>query len=87
MHADTNSGPNSQIVDRDSFSIRLPRLGARASISGGNVKLLNYVSGLWKEGAGPGEPLADPVTGEELARISSQGIVSISCVNAGLLYG
>jgi 3,4-dehydroadipyl-CoA semialdehyde dehydrogenase len=38
------------------------------------MKLSNYVSGEWKEGAGPGEPLVDPVTGDELARISSQGI-------------
>jgi len=38
------------------------------------MKLPNYVSGQWKEGAGPGEPLFDPVTGEELARISSQGV-------------
>jgi 3,4-dehydroadipyl-CoA semialdehyde dehydrogenase len=38
------------------------------------MKLPNYVSGQWKEGAGPGEPLVDPVTGEELARISSQGV-------------
>ncbi len=38
------------------------------------MKLPNYISGQWKEGAGPGEPLVDPVTGEELARISSQGI-------------
>ena len=38
------------------------------------MKLANYVSGQWKEGTGAGEPLFDPVTGEELARISSQGI-------------
>src|ERR1700676_2451137 len=38
------------------------------------MKLANYVSGGWKEGSGAGEPLVDPVTGEELARISSQGI-------------
>ena len=38
------------------------------------MKLSNYVSGQWKEGAGIGEPLFDPVTGDELARISSQGI-------------
>jgi len=38
------------------------------------MKLPNYVSGQWKEGAGAGEPLHDPVTGEELARISSQEI-------------
>jgi 3,4-dehydroadipyl-CoA semialdehyde dehydrogenase len=38
------------------------------------VKLSNYVSGLWKEGSGSGVPLVDPVTGEELARASSQGV-------------
>jgi 3,4-dehydroadipyl-CoA semialdehyde dehydrogenase len=38
------------------------------------MKLPNYVSGEWKEGAGAGEPLFDPVTGDELARISSQGV-------------
>src|SRR5260370_3228477 len=38
------------------------------------MKLLNYVSGRWTEGLGTGEPLIDPVTGDELARISSQGI-------------
>jgi len=38
------------------------------------MKLLNYVTSQWLEGAGAGEPLFDPVTGEELARISSQGI-------------
>ena len=38
------------------------------------MKLPNYVSGQWKEGTGGGEPLVDPVTGEELVRISSQGI-------------
>src|SRR5947199_5643867 len=38
------------------------------------MKLLNYVSGQWREGTGPGVTLIDPVTGEELARISSQGI-------------
>lgn len=38
------------------------------------MKLPNYVCGQWTEGAGPGEPLVDPVTGEELARISTQGI-------------
>src|SRR5260370_11068253 len=38
------------------------------------MKLPNYVNGQWNEGAGPGEPLIDPVTGDELARISSQGV-------------
>ena len=38
------------------------------------MKLPNYVNGQWSEGTGPGEPLIDPVTGDELARISSQGV-------------
>ncbi len=41
---------------------------------GEGMKLTNYVSGKWIEGSGTGEPLVDPVTSEELARISSQGI-------------
>jgi 3,4-dehydroadipyl-CoA semialdehyde dehydrogenase len=38
------------------------------------MMLRNYVMGQWSEGAGHGEPLIDPVTGDELARISSQGV-------------
>src|SRR6266849_4993640 len=38
------------------------------------MKLPNYVSGQWSQGTGPGETLIDPVTGDELANISSQGI-------------
>ena len=38
------------------------------------MKLPNYVNGQWSEGTGPGEALIDPVTGDELASISSQGI-------------
>jgi 3,4-dehydroadipyl-CoA semialdehyde dehydrogenase len=38
------------------------------------MKLPNYLSGQWLEGAGPGEPLIDPVMGDELARISSQNM-------------
>lgn len=38
------------------------------------MNLANYVCGEWKAGSGVGEALVDPVTGEELARISSQGI-------------
>jgi 3,4-dehydroadipyl-CoA semialdehyde dehydrogenase len=38
------------------------------------MKLPNYVSARWTEGLATGEPLFDPVTGDELARISSQGI-------------
>ena len=38
------------------------------------MKLRNYVSGRWSEGLGTGELLIDPVTGDELASISSQGV-------------
>src|SRR5215467_5679295 len=38
------------------------------------MKLPNYVSGEWIEGSGDGVPLVDPVTGDELARISSEGV-------------
>src|SRR5712664_4445547 len=38
------------------------------------MKLPNYADGHRIEGTGPGEPLIDPVTGDELARISSQGV-------------
>ncbi|MBV9497528.1 MAG: 3,4-dehydroadipyl-CoA semialdehyde dehydrogenase [Acidobacteria bacterium] len=36
--------------------------------------LENYVSGKWKSGQGDGEPLLDPVLGNELARVSTKGI-------------
>jgi 3,4-dehydroadipyl-CoA semialdehyde dehydrogenase len=38
------------------------------------MKLPNYVMGQWSEGTGPGEMLIDPVTGDELANISSEGV-------------
>ena len=38
------------------------------------MKLPNYIAGQWIEGSGPGTPLVDPVMGDELARISSDGI-------------
>ena len=38
------------------------------------MKLRNYVSGRWSEGLGSGELLIDPVTGDDLASITSQGI-------------
>lgn len=38
------------------------------------MKLANYVSGKWVEGKGDGVPLVDPVTGEVLARATSDGI-------------
>ena len=36
--------------------------------------LANLVQGKWIEGTGSGEPVVDPVSGDELARISSAGI-------------
>jgi 3,4-dehydroadipyl-CoA semialdehyde dehydrogenase len=38
------------------------------------MNLANYVCGEWRAGSGAGEALVDPVTGDELARISSQGV-------------
>lgn len=38
------------------------------------MNLANYVLGEWKAGSGAGEALVDPVTGDELARISSEGV-------------
>ncbi|MCZ7566523.1 MAG: 3,4-dehydroadipyl-CoA semialdehyde dehydrogenase [Burkholderiales bacterium] len=38
------------------------------------MKLANYVSGRWAEGGDPGAALVDPVTGEELARASTERI-------------
>ncbi|HJV27995.1 MAG TPA: 3,4-dehydroadipyl-CoA semialdehyde dehydrogenase [Aromatoleum sp.] len=38
------------------------------------MKLANYVYGQWVEGAGEGIALTDPVTGEALVRVSSEGI-------------
>jgi 3,4-dehydroadipyl-CoA semialdehyde dehydrogenase len=43
--------------------------------------LPNFVSGEWKEGTGTCEPLFDPVTGDELARISSQGVDVSAALN------
>jgi 3,4-dehydroadipyl-CoA semialdehyde dehydrogenase len=36
--------------------------------------LKNYLGGEWTAGAGAGTPLVDPITGEELARVSSEGL-------------
>ena len=38
------------------------------------MNLPNFVLGQWQEFSGSGEPLIDPVTGEELARVSSEGV-------------
>jgi len=46
----------------------------RAHRENSSMKLANYVSGKWVEGRGDGVPLTDPVTGQELARATSDGI-------------
>ena len=51
------------------------------------MKLPNYVKGQWSEGASPGEALTDPVTGQELARISSQGINLAEALAFARTYG
>lgn len=38
------------------------------------MKLTNYLTGEWRDGTGDGAALIDPVTGEELARATSDGI-------------
>jgi hypothetical protein len=46
------------------------------------MKLPNFVCGQWQEGTGAGEPIVDPVTGDELARISSEGLVGVKNLTA-----
>ncbi|MGQ9370425.1 3,4-dehydroadipyl-CoA semialdehyde dehydrogenase [Azospirillum sp. ST 5-10] len=38
------------------------------------MRLQSYLAGRWQDGAGAGTPLVDPVTGEELARASGDGL-------------
>ena len=38
------------------------------------MKLGNYISGRWQDGSGAGTPLTDPVTGEVLVTVGSDGI-------------
>ena len=38
------------------------------------MKLANFVSGKWQEGAGEGQWLMDPVTGEKLVAVSAEGL-------------
>lgn len=38
------------------------------------MKLASYVSGAWVEGQGKGSPLVDPVTGDQLAEATSEGV-------------
>src|SRR5260370_17258444 len=51
------------------------------------MKVANYVNGQWSEGAGPGEPLIDPVTGDELVRISSLGLNLESALQFARAHG
>jgi 3,4-dehydroadipyl-CoA semialdehyde dehydrogenase len=58
-------------LEQKSFFSRLESV----RLAGGfPMRLPNYVSGRWSEGLGEGELLIDPVTGDHLASISSQGI-------------
>jgi 3,4-dehydroadipyl-CoA semialdehyde dehydrogenase len=38
------------------------------------VRLQSYLAGRWQDGSGPGTALKDPVTGEEVARASGDGL-------------
>jgi 3,4-dehydroadipyl-CoA semialdehyde dehydrogenase len=44
------------------------------SLASTTKKLGNYLSGQWQEGKDAGNPLIDPVTGEELCRATSSGL-------------
>ena len=45
------------------------------------MKLNSYLGGQWRQGAGEGAPLVDPVTGETLARASSDGVDMAAAVD------
>jgi len=51
------------------------------------MKLPNYLRGQWSEGTGPGEVLIDPVTGDDLANISSQGVDLEAALNYARTQG
>lgn len=51
------------------------------------MKLSNYVCGQWRTGAGEGEPLFDPVLGDELVRVSSEGIDLAAALDYGRKTG
>ena len=51
------------------------------------MKLPNYVAGQWKAGAGRGELLIDPVTGDELATVSSEGVDLEAALNFARTQG
>lgn len=51
------------------------------------MKLANYLSDRWQEGIGEGEPILDPVTGDELARISSQQVDIAGALEFGRSQG
>src|SRR5260370_19995199 len=51
------------------------------------MKLLNYLSDKWIEGSGLGAPLVDPVTGDELGRMSSEGVDVKSALDFARLQG
>jgi 3,4-dehydroadipyl-CoA semialdehyde dehydrogenase len=51
------------------------------------MKLPNYVGGQWQAGSGDGEALVDPVLGNELARVSTEGIDKAAALDFGRRVG
>ncbi|MGB0126804.1 MAG: 3,4-dehydroadipyl-CoA semialdehyde dehydrogenase [Rhodocyclaceae bacterium] len=51
------------------------------------MKLPNYVGGQWQTGSGDGEALVDPVLGDELARVSTEGINKAAALDFGRRVG
>lgn len=51
------------------------------------MKLSNYLNDRWQEGAGAGTPLTDPVTGEVLATVSSDGLDLAAALDHGRRVG
>lgn len=51
------------------------------------MRLRSHLSGRWQDGAGAGTPLLDPVTGEELARASGDGLDLASALDFARAVG
>jgi 3,4-dehydroadipyl-CoA semialdehyde dehydrogenase len=51
------------------------------------MKLPNYVGGQWQMGSSDGEALVDPVLGDELARVSTEGIDKAAALDFGRSVG
>lgn len=51
------------------------------------MKIPNYINGEWKQGEGDGQQLVDPVTGEALVSVSSEGIDFAEALGFSRKYG